>query len=160
MVGSNTIHCARADTVMPSVTSASAMNFFMVCLSLCCRCRRQHAANHEKGFTTERTRCGVSGAQDSKKSVKRNANGHFSVQDASAERIGYCLVKTTPTTASTTMRLSAKPNFSRFARDKNCFKIDVDNFTRIVYIHIKMSKELDMATVENCVCFNLRWVAR
>jgi DNA-binding MarR family transcriptional regulator len=23
-----------------------------------------------------------------------------------------------------------------------------------------MSKELDMATVENCVCFNLRWVAR
>src|SRR5438093_9421463 len=103
MVGSNTIHCARADTVMPSVTSASAMNLFMVCLSLCCRCRRQHAANHEKGFTTERTRCGVSGAQDSKKSVKRNANGHFSVQDTSAERIGYGLVKTTPTTASTTM---------------------------------------------------------
>src|SRR6266516_1594033 len=61
MVGSNTIHCARADTVMPSVTSASARNLFMVCLSLCCRCRRQHAANHEKGFTTERTRCGVSG---------------------------------------------------------------------------------------------------
>ncbi|MEW6160937.1 MAG: MarR family winged helix-turn-helix transcriptional regulator [Verrucomicrobiota bacterium] len=23
-----------------------------------------------------------------------------------------------------------------------------------------MSKQLDMATVENCVCFNLRWVAR
>ena len=56
--------------------------------------------------------------------------------------------------------LSAKPNFSRFARDKNCFKIAVDNFTRVVHIHIKMSKELDMATVENCVCFNLRWVAR
>ena len=56
--------------------------------------------------------------------------------------------------------LSAKPNFSRFARDKNCFKIVVDNFTRVVHIHIKMSKELDMATVENCVCFNLRWVAR
>jgi len=29
-----------------------------------------------------------------------------------------------------------------------------------VHIHIQMSKELDMAAVENCVCFNLRWVAR
>ena len=27
-------------------------------------------------------------------------------------------------------------------------------------MHITMSKELDMAKVENCVCFNLRWVAR
>lgn len=70
MVGSNTIHCARADTVTPTVTSASAMNFFMVCLSLCCRCRRQHAANHAKGFTTELRRRGVSGAQHSAKSVK------------------------------------------------------------------------------------------
>src|SRR5690349_863188 len=70
MVGSNTIHCARADTVMPSVTSARAMNFFMVCLSLCCRCRRQHAANHEKGFTTKRRRCGVSATQHAAKSVK------------------------------------------------------------------------------------------
>src|SRR5205807_10301945 len=100
MVASAANHCARADSVMPSVTNASAMNFFMVCLSLCCRCRRQHAANHEKGFTTERRRCGVSGAQDSKKSVKRNTNGHFSVQDTSAERIGYCPAKATPTAAS------------------------------------------------------------
>src|SRR6266545_502644 len=128
MVGSNAIHCARVDTVMPSVTSASAMNCFMVCLSLCCRCRRQHAANHEKGFTTKRRRRGVSGAQDSKKSVKRNANGHLSVQDTSAERIGYCQAKAAPNTVSSTMGLSARLNFCRFARDKNYFKIAVDTF--------------------------------
>ena len=29
-----------------------------------------------------------------------------------------------------------------------------------MYIHSKMAKELDMAAMENCVCFNLRWVAR
>jgi DNA-binding MarR family transcriptional regulator len=29
-----------------------------------------------------------------------------------------------------------------------------------VYIHTKMPKELDMSAVENCVCFNLRWVTR
>lgn len=29
-----------------------------------------------------------------------------------------------------------------------------------VHIHIKMTKELDLAAMENCVCFNLRWVAR
>ena len=29
-----------------------------------------------------------------------------------------------------------------------------------MYLHNKMPKELDMATMENCVCFNLRWVAR
>ena len=43
---------------------------------------------------------------------------------------------------------------------KNKSKIVVDNFASVVHIHIKMSKELDMATVENCVCFNLRWVTR
>ena len=94
------------------------------------------------------------------KSVERNANGHVSVQDTSTERIGYCQAKAAPNTASTTMGLSAKPNFSRFARDKNCFKIAIDNFTRVVHIHITMSKELNMAAVENCVCFNLRWVTR
>jgi DNA-binding MarR family transcriptional regulator len=36
----------------------------------------------------------------------------------------------------------------------------VDNPDRVVHIHIKMSKELDMSQVENCVCFNLRRVAR
>ena len=60
--------------------------------------------------------------------------------------------------------LYAKRNFSGvlkgFARDKNCFKIAVDNSSELVHIHIKMSKELDMAAVENCVCFNLRWVTR
>ena len=30
----------------------------------------------------------------------------------------------------------------------------------VVHIHIKMSKELDMSAVENCVCFNLRRVTR
>ena len=29
-----------------------------------------------------------------------------------------------------------------------------------MYIHIMMSKELDFSVTENCVCFNLRWVAR
>ena len=36
----------------------------------------------------------------------------------------------------------------------------VDNFSQVVHIHITMSKELDMSAVENCVCFNLRWVTR
>src|SRR5437867_11254017 len=80
------------------------MNFFMVCLSLCCLSfQRQHAANHEKGFTTKRRRRGVSRAQDSMKSVERNANGHVSVQDTSTERIGYCQAKAAPNTASSIM---------------------------------------------------------
>jgi len=45
-------------------------------------------------------------------------------------------------------------------RQKNFFKITIDNFDAKVHIHIQMSKELDMATVESCVCFNLRWVTR
>src|SRR5205823_11192940 len=36
----------------------------------------------------------------------------------------------------------------------------VDNSFQVVHIHIKMSKERDMSAVENCVCFNLRWVTR
>src|SRR5947209_18404782 len=36
----------------------------------------------------------------------------------------------------------------------------VDNFSQVVHIHTMMSKELDMSAVENCVCFNLRWVTR
>ncbi len=36
----------------------------------------------------------------------------------------------------------------------------VDNSSQEVHIHITMSKELDMAAAENCVCFNLRWVTR
>ncbi len=39
-------------------------------------------------------------------------------------------------------------------------KIPVEVSVHVVHIHIKMSKELNMAAVENCVCFNLRWVAR
>jgi len=27
-------------------------------------------------------------------------------------------------------------------------------------MHTKMTKELDLAAMENCVCFNLRWVTR
>lgn len=29
-----------------------------------------------------------------------------------------------------------------------------------MHIHIKMTKELDLNSMENCVCFNLRWVSR
>jgi len=65
----------RADTVLPSVTNASAMKFFMVCLSLCCRCRRQHAANHEKGFTTSGRSGGVSATQHAGKSERWTGNG-------------------------------------------------------------------------------------
>src|SRR6266516_3805359 len=38
-------------------------------------------------------------------------------------------------------------------------KKSLDNFAAVVYIHT-MPKELDLSTVENCVCFNLRWVTR
>ena len=51
-----------------------------------------------------------------------DANGHVSVQDTSTERIGYCQAKAAPNTASSTMGLSAKPNFCRFARDKKLFQ--------------------------------------
>ena len=43
---------------------------------------------------------------------------------------------------------------------KEILKIAVDTFAQEVHIHTKMSKELDMATVENCLCFNLRRVTR
>jgi DNA-binding MarR family transcriptional regulator len=42
---------------------------------------------------------------------------------------------------------------------KNKSKIAVDNFASVVHIHT-MTEELDMSAVENCVCFNLRWVTR
>ena len=29
-----------------------------------------------------------------------------------------------------------------------------------MYIHIEMTKELDLSAMENCLCFNLRWVTR
>ena len=35
-----------------------------------------------------------------------------------------------------------------------------DNITLVVHIHTTMPKERDMSAVENCVCFNLRWVTR
>jgi DNA-binding MarR family transcriptional regulator len=35
-----------------------------------------------------------------------------------------------------------------------------DKASSVVHIHIKMSKQLDMSAIENCVCFNLRWVTR
>src|ERR1051326_8233327 len=38
-------------------------------------------------------------------------------------------------------------------------KSPVDNVAQVVHIHT-MTKELDMSAVENCVCFNLRWVTR
>lgn len=36
----------------------------------------------------------------------------------------------------------------------------LDKASSIVHIHTRMSKELDMSAIENCVCFNLRWVTR
>ena len=39
-------------------------------------------------------------------------------------------------------------------------KQKVDIAGPVVHIHIKMTKEMDMSAVENCVCFNLRWVTR
>src|SRR5213594_629320 len=143
MVGSNTIHCARADTVMPSVTSASAMNFFMVCLSLCCRCRRQHAANHEKGFTTERRKCGVSGAQDSKKSDERNANGQRAFR--TLPQTGLAMARRKPyQTRHAQQWAFRETEFLPFRpRQKNYFKIAIDNSDLVVHIHIKMTKEMD-----------------
>lgn len=41
----------------------------------------------------------------------------------------------------------------------NKSKMTVDSRAPRVHIHT-MTKELDMAAVENCVCFNLRWVTR
>ena len=38
--------------------------------------------------------------------------------------------------------------------------IRLDKVGQVVHIHTKMTKELDMSAVENCVCFNLRWVTR
>jgi hypothetical protein len=67
--------CARAEAVTLSVTSASAMNFSLVCLSLCCRCsaatRRQSRERiyHEgkKGRCISHTTCkevrGIAGNQ-------------------------------------------------------------------------------------------------
>jgi DNA-binding MarR family transcriptional regulator len=54
---------------------------------------------------------------------------------------------------------SAKPNIYGFARDKKSSRIAVDNFVQVVHTHT-MTKELDMSSVENCVCFNLRRVTR
>jgi DNA-binding MarR family transcriptional regulator len=50
-----------------------------------------------------------------------------------------------------------------FARDHKRWKIKnkmgVDSCAPVVHIHT-MSTELDMSAMENCVCFNLRWVTR
>jgi DNA-binding MarR family transcriptional regulator len=36
----------------------------------------------------------------------------------------------------------------------------VDLRLQIVHIHTDMAKELDLNSMDNCVCFNLRWVSR
>lgn len=47
------------------------------------------------------------------------------------------------------------------AATKNKSKNPVDTFAQVVHIHyMTATKELDMSALENCVCFNLRWVAR
>lgn len=58
------------------------------------------------------------------------------------------------------LTLSAEGHFSSHVAREKEFKVAVDGFAYVVHIHISVTKELDMATVENCVCFNLRWVAR
>jgi DNA-binding MarR family transcriptional regulator len=40
----------------------------------------------------------------------------------------------------------------------NSFTLDLSR--NKVYIHINMAGELDLQVMENCVCFNLRWVSR
>jgi DNA-binding MarR family transcriptional regulator len=48
----------------------------------------------------------------------------------------------------------------RSAKTIHDFQKSVDRSGFGVYMHTKMTKELDLATMENCVCFNLRWVTR
>jgi len=36
----------------------------------------------------------------------------------------------------------------------------LDKSNEVVHIHNMISKKLDLSAVENCVCFNLRWVTR
>jgi DNA-binding MarR family transcriptional regulator len=38
-------------------------------------------------------------------------------------------------------------------------KKSLDNFAPLVHMHT-MAKKLDLSAIENCVCFNLRWVTR
>jgi hypothetical protein len=47
----------------------------------------------------------------------------------------------------------------RHKRWKFLSKKSLDNFASVVHIHT-MPKELDLSAMENCVCFNLRWVTR
>jgi DNA-binding MarR family transcriptional regulator len=50
--------------------------------------------------------------------------------------------------------------FAHDASAGKCFKKkSLDNFAPEVHIHT-MPKELDLSAMENCVCFNLRWVTR
>jgi DNA-binding MarR family transcriptional regulator len=39
-------------------------------------------------------------------------------------------------------------------------RILIDFVSRRVYIHTCMKSKLDLNSMENCVCFNLRWVSR
>src|SRR5881628_1026555 len=41
----------------------------------------------------------------------------------------------------------------------NFLQKSLDNFPAVVHMHT-MPKELDLSAVENCLCFNLRWVTR
>ena len=38
--------------------------------------------------------------------------------------------------------------------------LKLDNSAPGVHIHITVSKKLDLNSMENCVCFNLRWLSR
>ena len=67
--------------------------------------------------------------------------------------------------ASTRRPRTATANSLRIAADGSPFRSTgkenrLTAHKTLVHIHISMAKELDMAAVENCVCFNLRWVTR
>ena len=57
------------------------------------------------------------------------------------------------------MRHEARRKARNTTATRNNSKIAVDNVVPVVHIHT-MTKGLDMSAVENCVCFNLRWVTR
>jgi DNA-binding MarR family transcriptional regulator len=63
-----------------------------------------------------------------------------------------------PTNISTATRLWLIR--SRRPPDPGHRTVGVDKNAVCVHIHTAMAKELDLTTMENCVCFNLRWVSR
>jgi hypothetical protein len=91
----------------------------MVCLSLSFAGRRQHAANHGKGFTTTNGREGVCAAQDAVKSGRKADKGSgisprcpiaFLVKDRVmwCNSLGECHILQTPLAALVKMDAGAE----------------------------------------------------